>query len=220
MLQRVFAGLILIIIFPVILFISLMILILSGRPIFFLHSRCGYKFKKFDIYKFRTMYLNKGPELTNYNDSRITKIGKILRKYKLDEFPQLINIYKGDMAFIGPRPEITKLVKRHKEQFAYLNNTLPGLSDIASIVFKDESKLFKNLNIDDYERQLLPIKNHLSSISIQYTRIISKFFLIIISIVSIANHKLSLKIISKFFLPYNEKELRLKLNYILSIEIF
>jgi len=134
--------------------------------------------------------------------------------------PQLFNIYKGDMAFIGPRPEVIKLVKKNKKHFVYLNNTIPGISDIASIIFKDESELFKNLNIEDYEKQLLPIKNHLSLINIQYTSIISKFFLVIISIISIISHKLSLKIISKFFLPYSEKELRLKLNYILSIEIF
>ena len=68
------------------------------------------------------MHPNNGPELTEYNDKRITSIGKMLRKFKLDELPQLINIIKGEMVFIGPRPESIDIVNSHKEYFTYLNN--------------------------------------------------------------------------------------------------
>ena len=166
------------------------------------------------------MHLNNGPAITDYNDNRITPIGNLLRKYKLDELPQLINIIKGDMKFIGPRPEIVQIVNKYPEYFSYLKEIKPGISDLNSIIFKDESKIFKNININKYEDEILPIKNHLALITTKNQKMIKKSMLIIISILAVFHHKLSLYIISRFFLPYDEKEFRKKLNYLLSVQIF
>ena len=200
--------------------ISISIIIFSGRPIFFKHYRCGYKFEEFDIYKFRTMNSNNGPEITHYNDGRITGIGTILRRYKLDELPQLINIIKGEMEFIGPRPETVEIVKKYPDYFSYLEVIKPGISDINSIIFKDESLMFKNNNINEYENEILPLKNHLALITTENQKMIQKSMLIFLSILAVINHKLSLRIISRFFLPYDEIEFRVKLNYLLSEQIF
>jgi len=220
MLERIFAIILFIIILPIFILISLLILIFSGYPIFFQHNRSGYNFKEFGMYKFRTMHPNTGSEITDYNDDRITGIGKILRKYKVDELPQLVNVIKGEMEFIGPRPEIVGVVKKYPEYFSYLKFFKPGISDIGSMIFKDESIIFKKIDINKYEDEILPIKNHLALITFENTKIFKKGMLIFLSILSVFNHKLSLRIISKIFLPYDEKEFRIKLNHILSEQIF
>ena len=220
MLERIFAVILLIVLLPVVVFISMLILIFSGSPVLFIHNRCGNKYREFEMYKFRTMHSNTGPEITQYDDGRITGIGKILRKYKLDEFPQLVNVIRGEMEFIGPRPEIVGIVKKYPEYFSYLQVAKPGISDISSMIFKDESKIFQNIDINRYEDEILPIKSHLALITSEKLKIFKKTMLIILSILAVVNHKLSLRIISKYFLPYDEKEFRVKLNYLLSENIF
>jgi len=220
MFGRTFAVILLIVLLPIFMLISISILIFSGRPIFFKHYRCGYKFKEFDIYKFRTMNSNNGPEITHYNDGRITGIGTFLRRYKLDELPQLINIIKGEMEFIGPRPETVEIVKKYPDYFLYLDEVKPGLSDINSIIFKNESRLFKKIDINKYEDEILPLKNHLTLITYDNQKMIQKCILFFISILAVIHHKLSLRIISKFFLPYDETEFRVRLNNLLSVQIF
>ena len=220
MFGKFFAIIILIILLPLFCLISILILIFSGKPIFFLHKRYGYRYSEIEIIKFRTMIPNNGPEITNYHDKRITGIGKLLRKYKLDELPQLMNIIKGDMWFIGPRPETVEIVKKYPDYFSYLEVIKPGISDINSIIFKDESLMFKNNNINEYENEILPLKNHLALITTENQKMIQKSMLIFLSILAVINHKLSLRIISRFFLPYDEIEFREKLNYLLSENIF
>ena len=220
MLDRTFAVTLLIVLLPVFVLISILILIFSGAPIFFKHNRCGYKFREFNVFKFRTMYLNNGPEITQYNDDRITRIGKILRRYKLDELPQLLNVISGDMVFIGPRPEIVNMVNKCPKYFSYLEVIKPGISDIGSIIFKDESVMFKNIDINKYEDEILPVKNHLALATSKNLNNIKKTMLITLSILAIIHHKLSLRIISRFFLPYDEIEFRIKLNNLLSVQIF
>ena len=161
MLNRVFALILLIVLLPLLLVIILAILFFSGAPVFFKHNRCGFYYNNFDLYKFRTMYINNGPDITEFNDDRITKIGKLLRRFKLDELPQLLNIIKGDMEFIGPRPEIFKVVKNHPQYFTYLETVKPGLSDICSIIFKNEAEIFRHIHISNYIEEILPIKSHL-----------------------------------------------------------
>ena len=218
MLEKLFAIVILILLLPFFALLSIIILVFSGYPVFYRHNRCGYQYVEFEIIKFRTMVSNNGPDITNYRDKRITNVGRILRKLKLDELPQLINIIKGDMGFIGPRPEVVRIVNKYPEYFSYLKVIKPGISDINSIIFKDESKMFKDIN--KYEKEILPLKNHLVLITSGNQNMIKKCILIFLSILSVFHHKLSLRIISKFFLPYDEKEFRIKLNYLLSVQIF
>ena len=220
MLGKISANILLIILCPLLVITALLILIFSGRPIFYKHKRCGFEYKEFDIIKFRTMHPNNGPQLTEYKDNRITNIGKILRKFKLDELPQLINIIKGDMGFIGPRPEAIEIVNNHRENFAYLSKIKPGVTDINSIIFKDESNIFKNININRYENDILPIKSHLATITSVKQNIFQKCMLVLLSIISVINHNFSLHLVRFFFLPNLELDFRIKLNKLLSKQIF
>ncbi len=220
MLEKLFALLLLILLIPIFVVISILIYFFSGEPIFFKHKRCGYQYIEFDIIKFRTMHPNNGPQLTEYKDNRITNIGKIIRKFKLDELPQLINIIKGEMGFIGPRPEAIQIVNSHRDYFSYLNTLKPGVTDINSIIFKDESKIFKNLNINIYENEILPIKSHLVAITLENKNIFQKGMLVLLSIISVINHNLSLHLVRFFFLPNLELDFRIKLNKLLSKQIF
>ena len=157
-----FIALIIIVIFsPLFVFIFLMLLSFQGRPVFFQQKRIGYKFKEFNIIKFRTMIPNDGSAITKKNDSRITFLGKILRKSKLDEIPQLFNIVNGEMRFIGPRPEIIKYFDYDK--FEFLNHIKPGLSDYSSIILRNEDQILDNIGGDSAYEQLLPIKIKLAN---------------------------------------------------------
>ena len=220
MLGKLSAIILLIILSPFFVITAFLILIFSGKPIFYKHKRCGFQYEEFDIIKFRTMHPNNGPQLTEYKDNRITNIGKILRKFKLDELPQLINIIKGDMGFIGPRPEAIEIVNNHRENFAYLSKIKPGVTDINSIIFKDESNIFKNININRYENDILPIKSHLAAITSIKQNIFQKGMLVLLSIISVINHNFSLHLVRFFFLPNLELDFRIKLNKLLSKQIF
>ena len=220
MLGKISANILLIILCPFLAITALLILIFSGKPIFYKHKRCGFEYKEFDIIKFRTMHPNDGPQLTEYKDNRITNIGKILRKFKLDELPQLINIIEGEMGFIGPRPEAIQIVNSHRDYFSYLNTLKPGVTDINSIIFKDETIIFKILNINQYEHEILPLKSHLVAITSVKKNIFQKGMLVLISIISVINHNLSLHLVCFFFLPNLELDFRTKLNKLLSKQIF
>ena len=220
MLEKLFALLLLILLIPIFVVISILIYFFSGEPIFYKHKRCGYQYIEFDMIKFRTMHPNNGPQLTEYKDNRITNIGKILRKFKLDELPQLINIIKGEMGFIGPRPEAIQIVNSHRDYFSYLNTLKPGVTDINSIIFKDEAIIFKNLNINRYEHEILPIKSHLAAITSIKQNIFQKGMLVSLSIISVIHHNLSLRLVRLIFLPNLESDFRIKLNKLLSKQIF
>ena len=220
MLGKISAIILLIVLSPFLVITALLILIFSGKPIFYRHKRCGFQFEEFDIIKFRTMHPNNGPQLTEYKDNRITNIGKILRKFKLDELPQLINIIKGEMGFIGPRPEAIQIVNSRRDYFSYLDTMKPGVTDINSIIFKDEAIIFKNLNINQYEKEILPIKSHLVAITLVNQNIFQKGMLVLLSIISVINHNISLHLVRYFFLPNLELDFRIKLNKLLSKQIF
>jgi len=220
MLEKLFALLLLILLIPIFVVILILIYFFSGEPIFYKHKRCGYQYIEFDMIKFRTMHPNNGPQLTEYKDNRITNIGNILRKFKLDELPQLINIIKGEMGFIGPRPEAIQIVNSRRDYFSYLDTMKPGVTDINSIIFKDEAIIFKNLNINQYEKEILPIKSHLVAITLVNQNIFQKGMLVLLSIISVINHNISLHLVRYFFLPNLELDFRIKLNKLLSKQIF
>jgi len=113
----------------------------SEGPVFFLQDRIGLNGKPFKIIKFRTMYLNaeaKGPQLSSDHDPRITPSGRIFRKMRLDELPQFLNVIKGDMSLVGPRPErqyfIDKIVAK-EPQYLYLNSVRPGITSWGQVKF-------------------------------------------------------------------------------------
>lgn len=154
--SRILAVFILVILLPVLFSIALINYLTMGRPIIYRQKRVGFKFENFYIYKFRTMKINNGPLLTTGDDIRITPWGRFLRIFKLDELPQLMNIIKGQMRFIGPRPEVPKYVNIDK--FSFLNIVPPGLSDYASIVFRNESIIMDNIGGTEPYKKLLSCK--------------------------------------------------------------
>lgn len=158
-----FSFIILIIGLPFFLIIGFLILITSKGGVFFSQERIGLNQEPFKLYKFRTMKPDSetsGQITVGGRDPRITKIGYILRKFKLDEFPQLINILKGDMSVVGPRPEVKKYVDLYSEKQLSVLSVRPGLTDFASIEYMDENELLGKSNDPDktYIEEVMPAK--------------------------------------------------------------
>ncbi len=143
--------------------ISFLIKIDSKGPVFFKQERIGKDWKLFKIYKFRTMFTDESklePSVSKENSLRITKIGKFLRKYKIDELPQLFNIIKGEMSFVGPRPELPSYVNNYKEQYIEILKIKPGITDYASLKYINESILLNDAQNPEeiYINEILPLK--------------------------------------------------------------
>lgn len=163
-----FAALILLIILsPIMLILAIMIKLESKGPVFYRQERITKYGKKFRIFKFRTMVQDadkKGALVTMGQDPRITKVGNKIRKCRLDELPQLLNVIKGEMSFVGTRPEVEKYVKEYSNEMKATLLMPAGISSRASIEYKDEDEIIsKYLNkgekIDDiYVKRILPEK--------------------------------------------------------------
>ena len=163
-----FAALILLIILsPIMLVLEIMIKLESKGPVFYRQERVTKYNKKFRIFKFRTMVQDadkKGALVTMGQDPRITKVGSKIRKCRLDEIPQLLNVIKGEMSFVGTRPEVEKYVKEYSNEMKATLLMPAGISSRASIEYKDEDEIIsKYLNkgekIDDiYVKRILPEK--------------------------------------------------------------
>ena len=162
----------LILLTPVFIAIIVIIKLDSKGPILFIQQRVGLHNKDFNIFKFRTMYMEsdkKGLLTIGNRDSRITKVGYFLRRYKIDEFPQLINILIGDMSFVGPRPELRQYVNYYPDDDMVLFSVRPGITGLASIEFRNEVELLKAAkDPEDYFIQsIIPEKNRLNKIYIE-----------------------------------------------------
>ena len=157
--------------FPFFILLSILIKIDSKGPIFFTQIRVGKNNKDFLLLKFRTMKVaqENSSLITIGNDNRITNIGNILRKYKLDELPQLINILKGEMSVVGPRPEVRKYVDMYSSSQLEVLSVKPGLTDPSSIKFSNESELLGTAANPEkyYTETLMPLK---IEISLNYVR--------------------------------------------------
>jgi lipopolysaccharide/colanic/teichoic acid biosynthesis glycosyltransferase len=148
---------------PVLLLIALVVRCSSRGPIFFLQERVGRGFRRFRIYKFRTMVVGApklGLQITAGEDPRITRVGRFLRKWKLDELPQLINVLKGEMSLVGPRPEVPRYVEMFREDYACVLSVRPGITDPASLKYRDEAAILaQSPNPEEtYVREILPEK--------------------------------------------------------------
>jgi len=141
----------------------------DGWPVFFRQERVGYRGRRFRIYKFRTMVRNAdqfGQPLTVGGDARITHIGHWLRKYKLDELPQLINVLKGEMSLVGPRPEVPRYVAQYSREQQRVLELVPGITDPASIAFCDEAGLLAGCEDPErvYIERIMPEKIRLNMV--------------------------------------------------------
>jgi len=150
---------------PILLIIAIIIKLDSGGPVFYRGVRVGKRGKLFRPYKFRTMVDGAeklGGSTTADDDPRITKVGKFLRKYKIDELPQLINILKGEMSFVGPRPELEEHTRLYNEEEKIILNVLPGLTDYSSMKFISLHKVVGKNNADEsFAKYIRPEKNRL-----------------------------------------------------------
>lgn len=156
---------ILLIIWPVLILVSLAVKFSSPGPVLYRGVRTGYGGKKFKILKFRTMVANAeicGGPTTGTNDPRITGIGKLLRKTKIDELPQFINVLLGDMSLVGPRPEVPEYTDMYSGEELLILAMRPGITDYASIEFADLDDRVGHEEPDAFFRQyILPKKNSL-----------------------------------------------------------
>jgi lipopolysaccharide/colanic/teichoic acid biosynthesis glycosyltransferase len=152
---------------PLLIVLAIAVRCTSKGPIFFRHRRVGRDFRPFGVLKFRTMVEDAprlGGPITIGDDPRITPIGKWLRKTKLDELPQLLNVLRGDMSLVGPRPEVERYVEMFREDYQIILQVRPGVTDLASIQYRDESTLLGSAADPEaeYVERVLPEKIRLA----------------------------------------------------------
>ena len=148
---------------PMLIVVSFFIKMTSPGKVFYRGVRAGKNEVSFEIYKFRTMVENAeniGGYSTSINDARLTKIGRFLRKYKIDELPQFINVIKGEMSLVGPRPQVLYYTNQYKGEEKSILSVRPGITDLASLYFSDMDKVLGIGNAERmYETEIEPVKN-------------------------------------------------------------
>lgn len=179
-----------VILYPMFIIVAVCIKIDSKGPVFFKQKRVGKNKKIFEIYKFRTMVTDAeklGKQITVGNDARITRVGKFIRKCKLDEFPQLINVLKGEMSLVGPRPEVPRYVELYDEYQEQILLVQPGITDYASIEYRNENDILGKSNNpeDTYIQEVMPAKIELNMKYIKNISLIEDVKLIINTILAI-----------------------------------
>lgn len=151
---------ILLVLFPVFIVIGVAVFLDSGLPVFYCGERVGKDGEYFRIIKFRSMHnrsAESGPGITRGNDNRVTRVGRFLRKWKLDELPQFINVLKGEMSIVGPRPEAPQYIKYYTEAEKSVLTMRPGVTGVTQILFRNEEEL---LNVPDPEKYYIEIVMH------------------------------------------------------------
>jgi len=188
----VISFLLLILLSPFFIIIALLVKFSSSGPVIFVQKRVGRNNVDFNMYKFRTMRANtaKLSSLTvGSRDSRITGPGFYLRKFKLDELPQLFNVLKGDMSIVGPRPELRKFVDMYTPEQLFVLNVRPGITDYASLAYKNENELLAKVNDPEkfYINEVMPAKIALNKHYISNKGIKSYFFIIFRTVFAVFN---------------------------------
>jgi lipopolysaccharide/colanic/teichoic acid biosynthesis glycosyltransferase len=151
----------LVLVSPVMLAVALLVRLSSPGPIFFRQERVGQGGRRFRIYKFRTMRLNSGgPQVTGRTDPRITPVGARLRHWKLDEMPQLINVVKGEMALVGPRPEVPRYVAHYTPEQRGVLSVPPGITGVVQLKYRHEEELLRDAADPEalYLTEIMPAK--------------------------------------------------------------
>lgn len=153
----------LILLLPILMSIFLAILFFDGWPVFFMQERLGLHGRPFKLLKFRSMKVEVGSERGTFdlgNRMRVTRIGSFIRKTKIDELPQLVNVLKGEMSIVGPRPEVKQWVNAFPDRWRFVHSVRPGITDPASIVFRNEEALLSESDQPErmYREKILPAK--------------------------------------------------------------
>ncbi len=175
---------------PLVFILAVWIKLDSKGPVFYKQQRVGIAGVDFSLFKFRSMHLDsdkKGLITVGTRDPRVTYSGFFIRKYKLDELPQLINVFLGEMSLVGPRPEVRKYVDLYDEQQKVILSVRPGITDYASIAFRNENELLSNVSDPEqyYINVLMPEKIRLNMVYIQNPNIIQYCKIIAITITRI-----------------------------------
>jgi lipopolysaccharide/colanic/teichoic acid biosynthesis glycosyltransferase len=150
-------------ILPLLIIGSVLILLFDGKPVFFIQQRIGFGGKVFNLVKFRTMSVdpvNVEGSFDVGSSARVTAVGALLRRTKLDELPQLWNVVRGDMSLVGPRPEVFKWVNTYPERWKKVHQVRPGVTDPASIIYRNEEQLLSQSSDPEktYREEVLPHK--------------------------------------------------------------
>lgn len=179
---------------PLLPLVAILIKVDSRGSVFYRQERVGRDFRIFVIYKFRTMMENadqQGALITAAGDKRITKVGGFLRKYKIDELPQLFNVLKGDMSFVGPRPEVSEYVELFKSDYRKLLTVRPGITDPASLKYSNEETVLgmSQASQDAYRNRILPEKIRLSSNYIDSNTLMTDLKLIVRTLLKTSRQK-------------------------------
>lgn len=179
---------------------------------FYTPMRMGKGMIPFKMFKFRTMIVNadsNGVSSTAGNDNRITPIGRLIRRYKLDEISQLINVLRGDMSFVGPRPQVVEhVINEYTQTELTLLQLKPGITDISSIVFSDEGEILKDSSNPDADYNLLirPWKSRLGILYVNNHNFILDIKLIILTIIAIFNKEKALVFINDILIDLRASE--------------
>ncbi|KAB7530502.1 sugar transferase [Flagellimonas olearia] len=179
---------------PILLLSSVLIKLSSKGPIIYKQKRVGRYNNDFNIFKFRTMYLNsdkKGLITVGDRDPRVTSVGYYLRKLKIDELPQLFNVLLGQMSMVGPRPEVRKYVDLYSPEDLKVLNVKPGITDYASILFRNENELLKDAPDPHkkYIEEIMPKKLSLNKEYISQQSFVTDLKIICLTMKSILNLK-------------------------------
>ncbi len=198
---------------PIMLLVALIIKITSKGPVLFRQRRLTIGMKEFEIYKFRSMRVDydrdgKGIQ-TKGSSNAITPVGKFIRKTKLDELPQFFNIIKGDMSFVGPRPELPRRLEFYSKEQKEIFKVRSGISSPASIVFSDEEYLMNKVNNPEkyYIEQIMPYKIELNKYYIKNQSFFGDVWLIIATILKIGNKVKNKDVVKDIELLDKHKEL-------------
>lgn len=180
----------LVVLAPVFVLIAVAIKLSDRGPVFFGQERIGLGGKPFRIQKFRTMRLNaekQGPSITKAGDSRVTKLGALLRKWKLDELPQLLNVFRGHMAIVGPRPEVPRYVALYTEEQRRVLALRPGITDLATLRFRNEEAMLAKAEDPEifYREYCIPKKIALNLEYAERARLVTDIALIFATLAAI-----------------------------------
>jgi len=183
---------------PLIIVFSILIWLQDFHNPFYFADRVGKNFKIFKMVKFRSMIVNadlSGVDSTSSNDQRITKLGSFIRKYKLDEIPQLFNVILGQMSLVGPRPNVKRETDLYTEDEKLILSFRPGITDFSSIVFSDEGEILKDSHDPDldYNQLIRPWKSRLAIFYVQNSNLIIDIKIIYLTFQSLFNKKKVLK---------------------------
>ena len=200
MMKRIFDALVsflgLVLLSPFLLPLAILIKLDSPGPVLFRQQRIGKGFRPFFICKFRTMLQDPcgpGRLITIGDDPRITRVGRWLRKTKIDELPQLFNVLKGEMSFVGPRPEVPKYVQVFHRDYEDILRVRPGITDLASLKYRDEAYLLQKAENpeEEYVSHVLPDKIKLAKDYVQRSSLLFDLGLIFKTMFKLFDHRIS-----------------------------